>query len=170
MGAGRGIGCAIEMSSSAQPPRIGVIGGNECDADVADLARRVGVLIAEAGAVLVCGGRGGVMQAAAEGAREAGGITVGILPGVDPTAANPGIQIAIPTGLGDARNALVVLASDAVIAIAGRWGTLSEAALCLKNAVPLIRLESELLAGLPIPVAGSPESAVEWALEQARAP
>lgn len=155
------------MRASGQPLRIGVIGSHECDDTDAAAARRVGELIAQAEAVLVCGGRGGVMRAAAEGARDAGGVTVGILPGVDPDAANPGIAIAIPTGLGDARNALVVRASDAVVAVAGGWGTLSEAALCLKNGVPLIRLGSEL-AGLPIPEAETPESAVEWALERGR--
>ena len=148
-----------------QPLRIGVIGSHECDGDVGAAARRVGELIAEAGAVLVCGGLGGVMQAAAEGASTAGGVTVGILPGRDPRAANPGIVIAIPTGLGEARNALVVGASDAVIAIAGGWGTLSEAAFCLKNGVPLIKLKSEL-PPLPVKEAESAEEAVSWAVDQ----
>ncbi len=151
----------------SQPLRIGVIGSHDCGVDVAADARRVGSLIAEGGAVLVCGGLGGVMAAAAEGARAAGGTTVGILPGSDPGAANPGIVIAIPTGLGEARNALVVGASDAVIAIAGGWGTLSEAAFCLKNRVPLVLLRSEL-PPLPVPQAASPEEAVEWALQHAR--
>lgn len=151
----------------SQPPRIGVIGSHECGEEIARLARRVGELIAQAGAVLVCGGLGGVMRAAAEGARGAGGLTVGLLPGDDPRAANPGVVIAIPTGLGDARNALVVRASDAVIAIAGGWGTLSEAAFCLKNGVPLIRLQADL-SSLPVPEAETAEAAVEWALGQAR--
>lgn len=150
-----------------QPLRIGVIGSNECGEEIARLARRVGVLIAEADAVLVCGGLGGVMEAAALGARQAGGLTVGILPGSDSGDANAGIVIAIPTGLGDARNALVVRTSDAVIAIAGGWGTLSEAAFCLKNGVPLIRLASELTS-LPVPDASTPEEAVAWALQRAR--
>ncbi len=148
------------------PLRIGVVGSGECGGDIAEIARRVGGLIAEAGAVLVCGGLGGVMEAAAAGARDAGGMTVGILPGDDPKAANPGIVVAVPTGMGDARNAIVVRASDAVIAIAGGWGTLSEAAFCLKNEVPLIRLESSL-PELPTPEADSPEAAVQWAIEQA---
>ncbi len=91
-----------------QPLRIGVIGSGSCDDDVAEAARRVGELVAEAGAVLVCGGLGGVMASAAEGASKIGGTTVGILPGTDPRAASPGIRIAIPTGMGEARNALVV--------------------------------------------------------------
>lgn len=150
-----------------QPLRIGVIGSATGDVEEEAAARRVGGLIARAHAVLICGGRGGVMQAAAEGARESDGLTVGILPGEDPARANPGIVVAIPTGLGDARNAVVVNASDAVIAIAGAWGTLSEAAFCLKKRVPLILLRSKL-PDLPVPVAETPEEAVEWALQQAR--
>jgi len=151
----------------SRPLRIGVIGSHACGPEVDALARRVGALIAENGAVLVCGGLGGVMRAAAEGAREAGGLTVGILPGEDPAAANPGILIPVPTGLGEARNALVVRTAHAVIAIAGGWGTLSEAAFCLKNGVPLIRLRSELPA-LPVPEAATAEEAVEWAMDSAR--
>lgn len=151
----------------AQPLRIGVIGSHACDAETAALARRVGALVAKAGAVLVTGGLGGVMEAACEGARAAGGVTVGILPGSDARAANPGVQIAIPTGMGEARNALVVGSSDAVIAIAGGWGTLSEAAFCLKNRVPLITLSSEL-PPLPVTDAATPEEAAEWALDRAR--
>lgn len=150
-----------------RPLRLGVIGGQECDDETSEVAREVGSLIARAGGVLVCGGLGGVMQAASEGAREAGGITVGILPGEDPRAANPGVLIPIPTGLGEARNVLVVRASQAAIAIGGRWGTLSEAAFCLKNEIPLIRLRSTL-PELPIPEAGTAREAVEWALERAR--
>lgn len=151
----------------SQPLRIGVIGSGECDADIAAVARRVGELVARAGAVLVCGGLGGVMEAAAAGAEAAGGLTVGILPGVDPASANPGIAIALPTGMGEARNVLVVRASDSVIAIAGGWGTLSEAALCLKTGVPLVRLRSSL-PDVPVEEVSSPEAAVEWAVERAR--
>ncbi len=147
--------------------RIGVIGGHLCEDEVAAVARRVGELVAWEGAALVCGGLGGVMEAAAVGARDAGGVVVGILPGDDVRTANPGITIPIPTGLGEARNVLVVKASDAVIAIAGGWGTMSEAALCLKLGVPLIRLKSDL-TNLPVPEAETPEEAVVWALDQAR--
>lgn len=150
----------------SRPLRIGVIGSGDCDEEVAALARRVGALIAARGAILVCGGLGGVMQAAAKGARESGGTTLGILPGEDARAASPGIVIPVPTGLGEARNALVVRASEAVIAIAGGWGTLSEAAFCLKIGIPLIRLRSDL-PPLPVPEAGSAEEAVEWAVKQA---
>lgn len=150
------------------PLRIGVIGGGECSREAAATAREVGALIARAGAVLVCGGLGGVMEAAALGASDAGGLTLGILPGDEPRSANAGIMLAIPTGMGDARNVVIVRASDAVIAVGGAWGTLAEAAFCLKNEVPLIRLKSDLPT-LPIPEAESPEGAVEWAIEQARA-
>ncbi len=132
--------------------RIGVIGGHLCEDEVAAVARRVGELVAWEGAALVCGGLGGVMEAAAVGARDAGGVVVGILPGDD---------------VRTARNVLVVKASDAVIAIAGGWGTMSEAALCLKLGVPLIRLKSDL-TNLPVPEAETPEEAVVWALDQAR--
>jgi uncharacterized protein (TIGR00725 family) len=150
-----------------QPLRIGVIGSGSCDEATAALARRVGEGIAAADAVLVCGGLGGVMEAAARGAREAGGLTVGILPGADPAAANAGIAVAIPSGLGEARNALVVNSSDAAVAVAGGWGTLSEAAFCLQKGVPLILLASTL-PDLPVPVAEGPEDAVDWALQQAK--
>ncbi len=150
-----------------QPLRIGVIGSHACDEGVADIARRVGRLIAEAQAVLVCGGLGGVMAAAAKGAMDAGGVTVGILPGTDAGDAYPGIAVAIPTGMGEARNAVVVASSDAVIGIAGGWGTLSEAAFCLKNGVPLILLDSDL-PPLPVPKADTADEAVRWALDQAR--
>lgn len=143
-----------------------MIGSGDCEEEVAALARHVGELIATRGAILVCGGLGGVMRAAAEGARDSGGTTVGILPGDDARGASPGIVIPVPTGLGEARNALVVRASEAVIAIAGGWGTLSEAAFCLKLDVPLIRLRSDL-PPLPVPEAGSAEEAVDWAVERA---
>ncbi len=127
----------------------------------------MGELIGQAGAVLICGGLGGVMAAAAEGARAAGGVTIGLLPGDATDAAAPAITVPIPTDLGEARNVLVVRASQAVVAIAGGWGTLTEAAFCLKLGVPLIRLEWEL-PSLPVPEAAAPEDAVEWALERAR--
>jgi uncharacterized protein (TIGR00725 family) len=95
-------------------------------------AEDVGRLLAERGAAIVCGGLGGVMEAACRGATQAGGTTIGILPGADRSAANPFVDVAISTGLGEARNALVVQAADAVIAVGGGYGTLSEIALALK--------------------------------------
>lgn len=122
--------------------RIGVAGGNECDAATYTLAEEVGAHIAEAGAVLVCGGRSGVMEAAAKGARLAGGVTIGILPGYNRNEANRFIEHAITTGLGQARNLLVVLNSDVLIAIGGEAGTLSEIALAIKHGIPVVALRS----------------------------
>jgi uncharacterized protein (TIGR00725 family) len=92
----------------------------------------VGRLLAERGATVVCGGLGGTMEAACRGARAAGGTTLGLLPGTERSHANPFVSVAVPTGLGEARNALVVRAADAVIALGGGYGTLSEIALALK--------------------------------------
>jgi uncharacterized protein (TIGR00725 family) len=123
-------------------PWIAVCGPGE--AAVADLAAAedVGAGIAEAGAVLVCGGLGGVMEAACRGARSRGGLTVGLLPGDDRSAANGWVQLAIPTGIGEMRNALIVRAADAVIAIGRGWGTLSEIALARKRGIPVVGLGS----------------------------
>lgn len=123
-------------------PIIAVIGPANCTEHQADLAERIGTLIAEQGAVLVCGGRGGVMEAACKGAMAAGGTTVGILPGSDVGDGNPYLTIALPTGLGEARNALVASAGQAVIAIGGSYGTLSEIALALKAGRKVIGLET----------------------------
>ncbi|MEA2420374.1 MAG: hypothetical protein QOE60_2580 [Thermoleophilaceae bacterium] len=118
--------------------------------------------MAERGAVVVCGGLGGVMEAACRGARAAGGTTVGILPGLDRTAANPFVDVALPTGLGEARNALVVRAADAVIAVGGGYGTLSEIALALKAGKPVIGIDTWDIEGV-VAVDG-PEAAVAAAL------
>jgi len=108
--------------------------------------------------VLVCGGLGGVMAAACRGAVSAGGMTVGILPGSDRSAGNEWLTVAIPTGLGELRNGLVVRAADAVIAVGGAYGTLSEVALALKTGVPVIGLRTWEIEG--IEVVDSPERAV----------
>jgi uncharacterized protein (TIGR00725 family) len=117
---------------------IGVIGSGESDAALDGVAERIGRQIALVGAVLVCGGLGGVMASACRGAAEAGGLTIGILPGSRRDQANPWVQVAVPTGLGELRNALVVRASDVLIAIGGEYGTLSELALALKLGVPVV--------------------------------
>jgi hypothetical protein len=122
--------------------QIGVIGAGTCTSEVASLAYDVGKLIAHNSAILVCGGLGGVMEHASRGARDAGGLTVGILPGFDMTDANPYIDIAIPTGLSHARNVLVVRSSMAVIAVQGSYGTLSEIAIALKLEKPVIGLNT----------------------------
>jgi uncharacterized protein (TIGR00725 family) len=106
--------------------RVSVIGGGTCTDDEADTARAVGRLLAERGHDLVCGGRGGVMAAACEGAQRAGGHTLGILPGDDPAGANAFVDTAVATGLGNARNVMVVRNGDGVVAIDGGPGTLSE--------------------------------------------
>jgi uncharacterized protein (TIGR00725 family) len=123
-------------------PVIAVIGAGEAPPDVVELARAVGREIAARGAVLVCGGRGGVMAAASQGARENGGHTIGILPSYDKDQANPHIEFAIASGMGEARNAIIIGTADAVIALAGEGGTLSEIGLALKLGRPVIALQS----------------------------
>jgi uncharacterized protein (TIGR00725 family) len=145
-------------------PMIAVIGGNRCSAKVARLAEEVGRLIAQRGACLVCGGLGGVMEAAARGAKAAGGETIGILPGFSRGEANPYIDIAIPTGLGYVRNALVVRAADAVIAINGSHGTLSEVAFSLIERKPIVSLDSWEVDPA-VHKAKNPKEAVELAFQ-----
>ncbi len=123
-------------------PILAVIGPASCTEHQAELAERVGTLIAKRGAFLICGGRGGVMEAACKGAASVGGTTIGILPGHDVGEGNPYLTIAIPTGLGEARNAMVASAGQAVIAIGGAYGTLSEIALALKAGRRVIGLET----------------------------
>jgi uncharacterized protein (TIGR00725 family) len=125
-------------------------------------AAEVGRLIAERGAALVCGGLGGAMEAACRGARQAGGLTVGILPGLDRADANPYVDVALPTGLGEARNALVVRAADTVIAVGGGYGTLSEIALALKAGKRVIGLDTWEIEG--VQAVSGPEAAVAAAL------
>ncbi|MBI2264833.1 MAG: TIGR00725 family protein [Armatimonadetes bacterium] len=127
---------------------VGIIGDSRCDESLGRVAYDVGRGIAERGAVLVCGGLGGVMSWSARGARENGGTTLGMLPGTDRKDANPYIVHAVPTGLGEARNLLVVRASDALIAISGGYGTLSELAFALLHGKPVVGLSTwRLLRG-----------------------
>jgi uncharacterized protein (TIGR00725 family) len=137
---------------------VAVVGSGEAEERHAAPAEEVGRLIAEGGALLVCGGLGGVMEAACRGARAAGGTTVGLLPGVDRSEANRHVAVAVPTGLGEARNALVVRAADAVIAIGGGYGTLSEIALALRAGKPVIGLDTWEIEG--VAPADGPEAAV----------
>ena len=123
-----------------RPLFIAVVGSAVCDEPVAALARAVGQEIGRRGAVLICGGRGGVMEAACQGAKAQGGITVGILPGPDRREANRYVDIPVVTGLGDARNAVVVRSADAVVAVSGGYGTLSEIGLALKMGQPVVGL------------------------------
>jgi uncharacterized protein (TIGR00725 family) len=125
---------------------VAVIGpADAASQELAD-AEEVGRRLADAEAVVVCGGRGGVMEAVCRGARSAGGLTLGILPGRDRSEANPFVEVAVPTGLGEARNALVVRSADAVVAIGGAYGTLSEIAFALKGGTPVIGLRTWELA------------------------
>jgi uncharacterized protein (TIGR00725 family) len=135
-------------------------------------AEEVGRLLAEAGAVIVCGGLGGSMEAAARGAVAAGGTVLGILPGLDRSAANPYLTLSIPTGMGEMRNTLIVRSADALIAIAGEFGTLSELAFALKTGVPVVGLDTWELGKRGTIVdafvlATSPADAVEHALRLA---
>lgn len=125
-------------------PQIAVIGGATCSDRHLELAHQTGVALGKVGAILLCGGRGGVMKAAAEGARSVGGSTVGILPGTDQedSPANPFVQTKIFTGMGQARNQILVLSAEAIIGIGGGWGTLTEIGLALKHDRPVVLLDS----------------------------
>lgn len=150
-------------------PIIGVIGGSSPTAAEADTAEEVGRALAEAGAVLICGGRGGVMEAACRGAKSAGGLTIGVLPGRDRRQANPFVDIPIVTGIGEARNVIITRTARAVIAVGGSYGTLSEIALALGFGTPVVGLGTwsmERAGHPPVPVAyvDAPEEAVARAL------
>lgn len=155
--------------SAARPPYVGVIGAGEASDELAAAAEAVGAGLARAGAVVVCGGLGGVMAAACRGAAEAGGTTVGLLPGPDRADANPWVTVAVATGMGELRNGLVVRASDALIALGGGPGTLSEIGFALKLGRPVVGLKTwELARGgvadASIVAAATPAEAVERAL------
>jgi uncharacterized protein (TIGR00725 family) len=148
---------------------ISVIGAGNAPATVRRLAYQAGREIARRGAVLACGGRGGVMEAAAAGARAAGGHTIGILPGYDREDANRHIEFAIATGMGEARNAIVVASADAVIALAGEGGTLAEIGYAIKMKKPVVAVAAwPEIAGLEH--ADSPMAAVAYALKMAARP
>jgi uncharacterized protein (TIGR00725 family) len=121
-------------------PIIGVIGASRPSPDGLGMAEAVGRAIAQRGAVLACGGLGGVMEAAARGASEAGGVVLGILPGADKSSANPYVTLAVPTNLGHARNVIIAHTADALIVVEGEYGTLSETAIGLKLGKPVFVL------------------------------
>ncbi len=121
---------------------VAVVGAGECDPATAKLAEQVGELLARAGAVVVCGGMSGVMEAVCRGAKRAGGTTLGILPTSSRADANAWVDVAVPTGMGEMRNALVVRSADALIAIGGEFGTLSEIAFALKIGKPVVGLDT----------------------------
>jgi uncharacterized protein (TIGR00725 family) len=142
--------------------RVAVIGGSRPSQAALLQAAEVGRRLAARGAVLICGGLGGVMEAAARAVREAGGLAIGILPGPEPAAANSYIDIPIATGLGYTRNSLVVLNADAVIAVDGQYGTLSEIAYALIYGKKVVGLGTWEIKG--VVAAGDPEEAVRLAL------
>lgn len=147
---------------------IAVIGSGQATVQEIRLAEAVGKEIARRGAVLVCGGLGGVMEAACRGAAAGGGLTVGILPGDSRLTANPYVQISIVTGLGHARNVIVVKSAQAVIAVGGSYGTLSEVGHALQNGIPVVGLHTWSLAREKIPdkniiTANNPVDAVDIA-------
>jgi len=160
------------VTAPAGPPvrrvQIAVAGASACGVRVARLAEAVGRALAAADAVVVCGGRGGVMEAVARGVAGAGGIVVGLLPGYDRQAGNRHLTVVLPTGLGWARNTLVAAAGDALIALPGRDGTRSEIALARVLGCPVVSLgrRDERLPG--VRKAATPEEAVRRALAAAR--
>lgn len=147
--------------------QIGVIGGGTCSPEIYEIAQEVGRKIAQNGFSLVCGGLGGVMEAACRGARETGGTTIGILPTTNKEDANPYCDLVIPTGLGHARNVLVVHASDALIAVDGEAGTLSEIAIALKVGKPIVGLKTWNLEGR-VPLAKDGREAITMIMDMLR--
>ena len=150
------------MVAGTPTPYVAVVGAsNATDSDIED-AESVGRELAKRGAIVVCGGRGGVMAAASRGAASAGGMVVGILPGLDRSDANEWLTIAIPTGFGELRNGLVVRASEVIIAVGGAYGTLSEIALGIQAGLRVFGLHTWTIDG--IEQVGSPTEAVDRAL------
>lgn len=159
-------------SGPAGVPYIGVAGASQPEPGLVELAEALGKRLAEAGAVVVCGGGGGVMAAVSKGVAAAGGTSIGLLPGDTRGEGNPYLGVALPTGLGEGRNVLLVRASDALVAVGGGFGTLSEIALALRTGVPVVGLRtwSLGLAGRPVdafPVAADPDEAARLALAAA---
>ena len=148
---------------------IAVCGESDPQTSLAELAFELGRGIAQRHAVLLCGGLTGVMEHAARGARAAGGLTIGLLPGEDPDEANPYIEVAIASGLGHARNAVLACTADGVVAVGGGLGTLSEIALALRNGRPTIgiqtwRFDRNRRTEPELPTADSVDEALEWLL------
>lgn len=160
-------GSAAAPGPETPPYRVAVVGAGEASPEECRLAEAVGRALAEGGAVVVTGGMGGVMEAASRGCREAGGTTVGFLPGRDTSGANAWVELPLATAMGESRNSLVVRAGEAVVAIGGSWGTLSEIALARKMGHSVVLLGKPPVQ-LPLPRAEGPEEAAEWALRQAK--
>jgi hypothetical protein len=159
---------------SDRPLHIAVCGPHEATGQEVAWAEEIGRRLAEAGAVVVCGGYGGVMDAVARGAAAAGGTVIGILSGSDRRGSSDHLTAVLPTGMGEARNAIIVRSADSVIAVSGEYGTLSEMGLALKMGRPVVGLETWRLSkpgreGDPVVRAETPEDAVRLALELAEA-
>ena len=155
----------MSPSTAVDGRYVAVIGGTEVSSSVAADAEAVGRLLAEAGVIVVTGGREGVAAAACRGAMEAGGLTVGILPGRDRDEANPWVRVAVPTGLGESRNALVIMDADAVIAFPGAYGTLTEIAFALLANTRVVGLGTWALGDdVPILSGETPAEVVRLAL------
>jgi uncharacterized protein (TIGR00725 family) len=150
---------------AAVRPYVAVIGASVATAEQERVAEEVGGRLAQAGALVVTGGGGGVMAAASRGAAQAGGTVIGILPGEDRAQANPWVSIALPTGLGELRNGLIVRAADAAVAVGGAYGTLSEIALAMVAGIPVIGLDTWEVDG--VQTAQTPQEAVTRALDRA---
>ncbi len=149
---------------------VAVLGSAECSSEVYEIARAVGQKLAAAGVVVICGGRGGVMEGVARGATEKGGTVIGLLPGTSRCEGNPFLTYSIPTAMGNARNAIIAQSCDVAIAIAGGFGTLSEIGLCLKAHKPVVGLGTWDVSRKGQPPAGffparDPQDAVAKALE-----
>jgi uncharacterized protein (TIGR00725 family) len=156
----------VEPDLTGRQPLVAIVGpGEDADTGCLAAAEETGFLLAEAGAVVVCGGLGGVMEAACRGAAAAGGLTIGLLPGRDRADANPYVTVALATGLGEMRNALLVRCADAVIGIGGSAGTLSEIALAQRTGVPVVWMHGWEIEPLDVATVDSPSAAVAWALE-----
>ncbi len=158
------------MNTQPSQTRISVIGGSQASQDMLQVAERTGEQIADHGAILICGGMGGVMEAACRGAKKAGGTTVGIVPTRKAGDANPHVDIPIVTGMGDARNVSVALTGMGIIAIDGGFGTLSEMALSLNANRPLAAInapaENEFADLDNVHLTGDANDAVSWVLNQ----
>ncbi len=150
-----------------RPLYVAVVGSGEAAGELYEKAQEVGRLVASRGGIVICGGLSGVMEAAARGATEEGGVAIGILPDEDRGRANPYLSYSVATGTGQARNLAVVCSGDVIVAVGGEYGTLSEVGLALKVGRPVVALESWDLGGHLVVVA-SPEEAVERAFETVR--
>ena len=152
---------------TSRKPVIAIIGAGECSGELYDMAADIGRYIAENGGVVLCGGLGGIMEGAARGAKEAGGTTIGIIPSENKADANKFIDYVIPSGFGQARNVLIVRSADAIVALPGKFGTLSEMAFALVSGKPIVSVQAWKL-GEEILQVDDPIEAARIALELAR--